>query len=55
MATGYRMKYSKKYGFKETTLRYLVEVGGRKVNKFGMYLEVISKELIGAINIGGGI
>jgi len=30
MATGYRMKYSKKYGFKETTLRYLVEVGGRK-------------------------
>ena len=30
MATGYIMKYSKKYGFKETTLRYLVEVGGRK-------------------------
>ena len=30
MATGYRMKYSKKYGFKETTLRYLVEVGSRK-------------------------
>lgn len=30
MATGYRMKYSKKYGFKETTLRYLVEVDSRK-------------------------
>ena len=33
MATRYRMKYSMIYGFKETTLRYLVEVGGGKMKK----------------------
>ena len=33
MATRYRMKYSMIYGFRETTLRYLVEVGGGKMKK----------------------